>query len=76
MDQKESVYEHVVEWREQGRWFGTRPGERRGKETSRRFLDDCADAAQAEEAQDSALASSWRVVVQNPLRGGDLPRGG
>ena len=56
MDQKESVYEHVAERREQGRRIGTGPSERGGKATGRRFLDECADAAQTQEAQDSALA--------------------
>lgn len=56
MDQKESFYEHVAEWREQGRRIGTRPGERGRKASGRRFLDDCVDASQAEETQESALA--------------------
>jgi len=60
MDQKESFYEHVAEWREQGRRIGTRPSERGGKAPSGRFLDDCVDASQAQETQEPTLGVKWR----------------
>jgi hypothetical protein len=56
MDQKESVYEHVAERCEQSCRIGAGPGERGGKASGCRFLHDCADAAQAQEAKESALA--------------------
>ncbi|MDB5789827.1 MAG: hypothetical protein JWQ50_9742 [Caballeronia mineralivorans] len=55
MGQKESVHEYVAERCEPSWRIGTGPGERGGKAQSCRFLDDCTDAAQAQEAKESAL---------------------
>jgi hypothetical protein len=63
MDQKESVYEHVAERREQGGRIGTGSGELGGKASGGRFLDNCADAAQAQEAQEPALARGSGVAI-------------
>jgi hypothetical protein len=56
MDKEESVYEHVAEWCEPSCRIGTRPRERGGKASGGRFLDVRLDAAQAQEAKESALA--------------------
>ena len=56
MDQEESVYEHVAERREPCGRIGTGPGKRGGKASGCRFLDVRTDAAQAQEAKESALA--------------------
>jgi hypothetical protein len=75
MDQKESVYEHVAERREQGGRIGTGSGELGGKASGGRFLDNSADAAQAQKAQEPALARGSGVALRQGAGGSNASYG-